>query len=107
DADADVAHRETQGGRVDALVEGLQPHQADGAKQGEGGALHREAPHDHGRPHGQVGSLDHSMTSPRIRNLARAELLAQPTMAMISAASKYGCLPVRLPKTTIISMALA
>src|SRR5690606_19586971 len=81
--------------------------QADGAEEGKGCAVDAEPRHDDRGPQWQLGSLHHSMTSPRMRNLASAELLANPTTAMINAASKNNGVPVRIPNATMRSMALA
>ena len=73
---------------MNPLVEGAQPKQTERADQGDGGASQHEQGDKQGGPAGKIGRLDHSITSPRIRNLASATVPTNPRSAMTSAASK-------------------
>ena len=66
----------------------------DGQRQGDDEA---------GRPKGKVPAR-HWITSPCIKNLARATEAVKPRIPMMKAASKYSSLPVRIPWTTMASI---
>ena len=73
---------------MDALVEALQPRQAKRTNHADQPAQHQQHRDRHGRPPRQGFGAAHSITSPRIRNLASAMVETKPSKAMISAASK-------------------
>src|SRR3546814_12464616 len=73
---------------VDAGIEGRQTDQAERAHQRQDAAAQHEKGDDDRGPGRQVGGLDHSMTSPRIRNLPSATVPTKPSSAMTSTASK-------------------
>src|SRR5690606_41121439 len=74
--------------RVDAVVEGFQPEEAPGADQRQPRADEQEGRDEDRRPERKIGGVAHSITSPRIRNLASAAVATKPRTAMMSAASK-------------------
>jgi len=78
DEDEPGAERGSHGRRMHALVEGLHAQQADGADEREARAGEDE----------ERGGGDHSITSPRSRNLASAAVETNPITPMMSAASK-------------------
>src|SRR6185437_348072 len=95
-----------EGGGVHAFEEAAEPHQADGADQGDRRAGNDQQGDQYRRPFGECREPAHSITSPRIRNLARARVPTKLTTPITSAASKYTVLPVRMPNVTSTSMAL-
>src|SRR5690606_12827414 len=90
---------------VHPLVEAAEAERADGAGKRQRGACKQQCGGEKGRPDGQVGGVAHSITSPRMRNFASATLETKPNTPMISAASKYTSLPVRMPTVSASSMA--
>src|SRR5262245_20589079 len=94
DEDESGAERGAHRRRVHALVEALQPEQAQGAAERESRAQHDQ----------DAGGPVHSITSPRSRNFAAAAVETKPRAAMTSAASKYSVVPVRMPKVSTSSM---
>ena len=73
---------------MDPLEEGAEPDEPDRADQSQSRAEHDEKGDQDRRPERQVGDRVHSITSPRIRNLARATVDTKPSSAISSAASK-------------------
>src|SRR3546814_7228412 len=71
-----------------ALVEVLQPQQAERTDEREQRARQHEHRDQDRRPRRQGIEMAHSITSPRIRNLDRATVLAKPSSAMISPRSE-------------------
>ena len=57
-------------------------------KVGQQSANEHERRRDDGSPARQVGGVCHSITSPRMRNLAKAAVETKPTTAMTMAASR-------------------
>src|SRR5690606_1598798 len=82
-------HRRGQGRRMHALVEIPEAKQAQRADEGQGRSRQCQQRDGNGSPRRQQLEMVHSITSPRIRNLDTAMVLAKPSRAMISAASKY------------------
>src|SRR5690606_5523773 len=100
------ARTRAERGRMKSLVESPQAQQAYRAEHSRRRAGHHQDRNPEGRPRREFGSCRHSMTSPRIRNLASASVLVNPSSAMTSADSKYRVLPVWIPNTRSISIAL-
>ena len=73
---------------MDPLVEGLEPHQADRAEQGDRGPEDEQEGDDQRHPQRKFPEPAHSMTSPRMRNLASAAVETKPSSAITSAISK-------------------
>src|SRR3546814_18765957 len=90
-----------------SLVEVLQPQQAERTDEREQRARQHEHRDQDRRPRRQGIEMAHSITSPRIRNLDRATVLANPSSAMISPASTSSSLPVRMPRVSSRIIALA
>src|SRR5690606_10777629 len=96
--DRETHHRcgEDQGGAergpecrsMHPLIKALQLKQAQGSDECRRGSCQQEEPDDHCCPGRKVRSLNHSITSPRIRNLTSATVPANPRRPMASAASK-------------------
>jgi len=71
------------------LVEGRQPQEADGADQGKRRTDQQKECHRKGNGKRKVCCrIDHSITSPRIRNFASATVETKPSSPITSAASK-------------------
>src|SRR5690606_4963189 len=107
-ADQDAAGTESRAERrcMNALIEAFQAEKPEAADQGKRGAGDHEEGGQHRGPHGNVAAFHHSITSPRIRNLARATVATKPSKAMTRAISKYSVLPVRMPNVSSSSIAL-
>ena len=73
---------------MNPLVETFEPQGADSPGKRKSRPEEDEKGCQQGSPRGQVSCVRHSMTSPRMRNLASATLETKPSTAMISAASK-------------------
>src|SRR5699024_3856452 len=100
------AQRRGQGRRMYALIEIAQRQQAQRTNAGQQCTRqHQHADQQRG-PARQVRQRSHSITSPRSRNLAKAELPMKLSSAMIRAASTYSMLPVRMPMVSNSSMPL-
>src|SRR5699024_864111 len=91
------AQRRAQGGRVQSAVETLQSQQTDRTDEREQCAGEYQRGNHQRCPVRQGRECVHSITSPRIRNLANAEVLAKPSTAMTRQAATYSRLPVRIP----------
>src|SRR5690606_6510187 len=88
DEDERRAHARSQRGRMDALVEGREPHQPDGPDQRDESAAQDQQRDAELHPFGRVAGIAHSITSPRIRNFASAAVATKLSAPMTSAASK-------------------
>src|SRR5690606_31141404 len=75
--------------RVDAIIKTAQPDKADHSRQRQKAAKQYKGRDDNCQPKRHVlYSFAHSITSPRMRNLASATVDTKPRMPMTSAASK-------------------
>src|SRR3546814_12668847 len=87
DLDGAGAEGRPQGRRMNPLVEALQAQEAQAADQRKRGAGNHEERGQNRDPDGNVVAFHHSLTSPRIRNLASAPVATKPSTAKIGGAA--------------------